>query len=405
MQRKTRFVCVSDTHNASPDDGCFKLPKGDVLIHAGDLTTQGTLAELRRAVKWIDEADFEVKLVIAGNHEVTLDTDFYAQHALDFHNQHPQRSQDCIDLLRNSKSITYLNHECTEVRLTKPGGPQTTFKVFGSPYSPAKGNWAFGYQPEESSKLWDQIPLDADVVVTHTPPKHHCDEHRGSAGCEALRQTLWRVRPRLAICGHVHDGRGVERVTWDLAAPNIKFKEVGTEHWVDETVGTKKLSFVDLTAKGGKVLKYSADTERSENDKHDTTHVDGAESMRRKTHDTFPSLTKGPNVMDFLPTAKSKTAPITLPNHQPKSQESWDLPVGQQNSPNASSMRIEDGPSATRGQGGIPPSKRCDLEALSNRMGRKETCIINAAMMASSYPHKGGRKYNKPIVVDVDLPV
>ena len=42
-------------------------------------------------------------------------------------------------------------------------------------------------------------------------------------------------------------------------------------------------------------------------------------------------------------------------------------------------------------------------------MERKETCIINAAVMASSWPHKsgggGGKKYNKPVVVDIDLPV
>lgn len=63
---KTRFVCISDTHNASPADGAFKLPKGDVLIHAGDLTKQGTLAELRKTLAWIEDADFEEKLVIAG---------------------------------------------------------------------------------------------------------------------------------------------------------------------------------------------------------------------------------------------------------------------------------------------------------------------------------------------------
>lgn len=59
--RKTRFVCVSDTHNNYP-----KLPAGDVLIHAGDLTKQGTLAELERTVEWMEKADFEVKIVIAG---------------------------------------------------------------------------------------------------------------------------------------------------------------------------------------------------------------------------------------------------------------------------------------------------------------------------------------------------
>ena len=65
-RQKTRIVCISDTHNASPVDGGFKLPKGDVLIHAGDMTNQGSLSELRRTVDWIERADFEAKIVIAG---------------------------------------------------------------------------------------------------------------------------------------------------------------------------------------------------------------------------------------------------------------------------------------------------------------------------------------------------
>jgi 3',5'-cyclic AMP phosphodiesterase CpdA len=65
LLRKTRFVCVSDTHNAIPGGG-FKLPAGDVLVHAGDLTNQGSYTELQRAVKWIENAEFETKIVIAG---------------------------------------------------------------------------------------------------------------------------------------------------------------------------------------------------------------------------------------------------------------------------------------------------------------------------------------------------
>lgn len=74
--RKTRFVCVSDTHNACPADGAFKLPKGDVLIHAGDLTRQGTFAELRKTFDWIEQADYEVKIVVAGNKSSKLWNDY-----------------------------------------------------------------------------------------------------------------------------------------------------------------------------------------------------------------------------------------------------------------------------------------------------------------------------------------
>lgn len=36
-------MCISDTHNQT-----MKLPKGDVLIHAGDLTNQGSFSEVCR---------------------------------------------------------------------------------------------------------------------------------------------------------------------------------------------------------------------------------------------------------------------------------------------------------------------------------------------------------------------
>ena len=65
MMTKVRIVCVSDTHNAAPGEG-YTLPKGDVLIHAGDLTNQGSHAELSKAVAWLEQADFPVKIVVAG---------------------------------------------------------------------------------------------------------------------------------------------------------------------------------------------------------------------------------------------------------------------------------------------------------------------------------------------------
>lgn len=64
--RRTRIVCISDTHNVSPKDGVFKLPQGDVLIHAGDLTKQGSFSELAKSIAWIGETGYEAKVVVAG---------------------------------------------------------------------------------------------------------------------------------------------------------------------------------------------------------------------------------------------------------------------------------------------------------------------------------------------------
>ncbi|KAK2024237.1 calcineurin-like phosphoesterase [Colletotrichum zoysiae] len=355
--RKTRFVCVSDTHNTA-----VKLPKGDVLIHAGDLTNQGSYSELSRAVQWLEKAQFETKIVIAGNHDLTLDPAFYAQHGNHFHNQEPQSPRACAALLADSPTITYLNHEAATVRLASPAGPHTCFSVFASPYSPRNGLWAFGYDAPQHGgagatadlpTLWDDIPLDADVVVTHTPPHTHCDESRArrAVGCEALRRALWRVRPRLAVCGHVHEGRGVARVRWDLECGNTSFKEEAVEGWDDPGQGNKQ-SLVNLTAKGGNPLRN-----------------DGSHPGDDCSPDVGKTTASGPS-------ATSRTSESTA---QPG--------LG------------------TRGLGGDPTSPRSDTAALAGRLGRRETCVVNCAIMAKSYPHVGGRTVNKPIVVDLDLPV
>src|SRR5712691_6034115 len=44
----TRFVCVSDTHSKT-----FPLPDGDVLIHAGDLCSWGSVPQLKVTMDWL----------------------------------------------------------------------------------------------------------------------------------------------------------------------------------------------------------------------------------------------------------------------------------------------------------------------------------------------------------------
>ncbi|KAH8815944.1 metallophosphoesterase domain-containing protein [Xylogone sp. PMI_703] len=301
---KVRVVCLSDTHNAVP--GSFKLPKGDVLIHAGDLTNQGSLSELQKAVRWIEAADFQVKIVVAGNHDITLDSDFYAQHGSSFHNQNPQDSISCQKLLDESSSIVWLKHESRIIDLVSSSGQQVSFKIFGSPFSPAKGRWAFGYEIGEAYKMWNDVPPDTDIVVTHTPPKYICDAKEGEyMGCEALREALQKIRPQLAVCGHVHEGRGVEIIDWDAALSSLKMDQLPIYRWTDPGKDNKKTSLVDLTER--------------------------------------------PN--------------ITV---RPKDEGSFHS---------------------------------------SSQTSQSETCVVNCAIMASSWPHRGGIKYNKPIVVDIALPI
>lgn len=308
------------------------------------------LLQISRAVKWLEEADFEAKIVVAGgfldvrhqilgvicfnevgNHDITLDRDFYMNHGHAFHNQTLQSPDDCISLFQDSATITYLHHDSATIRLSDPSGPHTWFNVFGSPFSQRHGLWAFGYDgpsrhnpSTELTSLWDLIPLNTDVVITHTPPRTHCDsveEQNRPQGCEALRQALWRVRPQLAVCGHLHQGRGAERVRWDLEDQNTAFAEISSTPWQDPGEDNNKMSLIDLTGKKG-VLPRLAN--------------DGGISVHDSTDNS---------------------------------------------------------------------SENFGQNSVGDRVGRAETFVINAAVMKSRYPHKGGKEFNKPIVVDIHLPV
>jgi hypothetical protein len=82
---KTRFLIISDTHSSSPldnvadDEAPFRppLPKADVLLHCGDLTMIGHLEEYEKTLNMLESIDADLKLVIAGNHDITLDEEYY----------------------------------------------------------------------------------------------------------------------------------------------------------------------------------------------------------------------------------------------------------------------------------------------------------------------------------------
>ena len=310
-------------------------------------------------------------------------------------------------LLRQSPSIIYLNHEAATIRLDRGKDSETTFRVFGSPLSPARGRWAFGYSDDEALSHWNQIPLESDVVVTHTPPKYHCDESkdRGAAGCELLRQALWRVRPRLLICGHVHEGRGVERVRWDLVAPHIKYKEERTITWTESSQGTKHAS-LDLSSKGPHPLDNDGGTGQyaTENVDKSGCPVRSEDLVPRAEISSNIQPKSTPDVAEQCQVPISDDARVASIICSTSDRATGTTPLGANDGESTQPPEIA---SATRGQGGMPLSGRCDMEALWERLGRRETCVINAAIMASSWPHKGinGKKYHKPIVVDIDLPI
>lgn len=178
-----RIVCISDTHNRhliSP----IAIPDGDVLIHAGDATMQGQLPEVRAFGEWFGALPHKHKLFVAGNHDWGFQMD--RKRAL-------AALPDC-NYLEDSRVVI------------------DGVKFWGSPWQPWFMHWAFNLPRGEALRAhWNLIPLDTDVLITHSPPLCIGDyvDRGENVGCEDMLEAVQRIRPKLHVFGHVHDGYGV----------------------------------------------------------------------------------------------------------------------------------------------------------------------------------------------------
>ncbi|QIW95025.1 hypothetical protein AMS68_000543 [Peltaster fructicola] len=204
-----RVVCISDTHCLKWDD----IPPGDLLIHSGDLTNNGTISELQAQVHWLNTLPHPHK-VDTGNHDTYLDT--RSRKTLPHADQQGRL---------NWGNIHYLQH--SSVTLKFKGG--RALNIYGAASIPAIDHpeWAFTYPPSEDA--WTQtIPRDTDILITHGPPQHHLDL---GLGCPFLLKEVNRVRPRLQVFGHVHAARswwlgflmsGRELARWDALQRTVE---------------------------------------------------------------------------------------------------------------------------------------------------------------------------------------
>lgn len=191
-------VCISDTHCTEPD-----VPDGDILIHSGDLTNKGSFEELQKQLSWLNTLPHKHKIVIGGNHDSLLDPAYVARFPERIHEGEGTSRSDL-----NWGDITYLNNTSATVPLDN----KRTLSVYGSPWTPEYGAFAFQYPPIR--KVWaDTVPNDTDILVTHGPPKGHLDLE--GKGCPQLLKELKRVRPRLVVFGHIHAGRGRDVIRYD----------------------------------------------------------------------------------------------------------------------------------------------------------------------------------------------
>lgn len=180
-----KFVVISDTHCRHKS---VKLPKGDVLLHAGDITYKGEKAEVIDFLSWFSKQNFTYKIFIAGNH------DFYFE--------------------KNATSVIESMIPENVIYLKDSGTTINGINIWGSPVTPWFYNWAFNrHRGPAINKHWKLVPPDTDILITHGPPFGILDTvvTNSHVGCKDLLKKLQDINPKYHVFGHIHEAYGKQK--------------------------------------------------------------------------------------------------------------------------------------------------------------------------------------------------
>lgn len=214
---KTRFLVFSDTHGLDRLPDSMSNQHADVAIHCGDLTTESKIEEYRASVRFLQAVNAPLKLVIAGNHDFTMDIPAFQQKVAEARPPLDPRLVEQVYgsygearcILTDATGITFLDEGTHLFRLQNGA----SLKVYASPHTPSLGNWGFQYHPDRGHNFSIH---NVDIAMTHGPPKGIMDyTYSGQrAGCPYLFEAITRARPRMHCFGHIHEGWGAKLVTW-----------------------------------------------------------------------------------------------------------------------------------------------------------------------------------------------
>jgi hypothetical protein len=220
---KKRITHISDTHNKHSQLNGL-LPGGDLLIHSGDISSLGRKSEVERFVKWFNDIDnYTYKVFIAGNHDMSFDREKLLRDKLAHFEGRTEYDTECAEGKPDwLKDMLAVGLDGGTFYLEDTGIDIEGIKIWGSPITPSFGyGWAFnkdrGYDINE---VWNTIPMDTNIVITHGPIYGYCDRtsREGlNVGCADLYHRLNEVKPQLHFSGHIHEAYGYRQTDWGYA--------------------------------------------------------------------------------------------------------------------------------------------------------------------------------------------
>ncbi|KAF5696181.1 metallophosphoesterase domain-containing protein [Fusarium mundagurra] len=220
---KTRILILSDTHGLRFEEDKKPLLPVDLVVHCGDLTEDSKLKSFRETIQLLKEIDAPTKIVIAGNHDFSLDDGVFKDKIAEasrvvqedltqsIKNEYGDYGEAKKLFAEADHGTIFLNEGTHEIHLQNGA----LIKVYASPYTPVTADstdWGFQYNGAHEFA----IPNGVDIVVTHGPPHGLMDmtPERQRIGCSQLFSAIAKAQPRIHCFGHVHSSWGAKIVAW-----------------------------------------------------------------------------------------------------------------------------------------------------------------------------------------------
>lgn len=183
-----KILHISDTHGKHDGFPMNRFDGIDLVIHSGDCSnyrdSYRNEFEVRTFLEWYEKVPVKYKIYVAGNHDSSIERLFITKEHF------------------REKGIVYLENSDATIE---------GLKIWGSPYTPAFRDWSFMKARDKISRVWETIPIDADVIITHGPPKAIRDLNYTREGVlelcgdGALRKRCEKIAPKLVCFGHIHN--------------------------------------------------------------------------------------------------------------------------------------------------------------------------------------------------------
>lgn len=187
-----KIMHISDTHgfHGLLEESLFEGV--DVLVHSGDATNFKevfrNLPEMEAFIDWYARIPVKHKIYVAGNHDSAIYNGVFNK------------------AIFEQSGIIYL--ELNEVVIDG-------VKFYGSPYTPLFGDWFYMKKRGKLQPIYNTIPVDTEVLISHGPPWGILDlsyDMNGKlefCGCKELRNAIKIVQPKLVLFGHIHSNEDI----------------------------------------------------------------------------------------------------------------------------------------------------------------------------------------------------